>query len=71
MVNAEAPSRALRCRQIGPSDIDAVVDLLDRGFPVRGRAYWARALARLAKHESPAGFPQYGYVLDCAAPWSA
>lgn len=54
----------VRCRQIGESDIAGLVDLLDRGFPERGRAYWRRGLDRLAAHAPPPGLPKFGYVLE-------
>jgi hypothetical protein len=59
---ASAP--AIRCRQIAAADVPAIVDLLSRGFPVRGRAFWEHALQQLAKHEPPPGLPQYGYLLE-------
>jgi hypothetical protein len=59
---ASAP--AIRCRQIAAADVPAIVDLLARGFPGRGRAFWEHALRQLAKHEPPAGLPQYGYLLE-------
>lgn len=51
------------CREITAADIDGVVDFLAGGFTGRGRAHWVRALARLAQHRSPAGFPKYGFLL--------
>lgn len=55
----------LRCREIGSADIDRIADLLTRGYPVRNREFWIRALARLSEHPTPAGFPKYGYMLAC------
>jgi hypothetical protein len=55
----------IRCRQIGTADIDAVVDLLTRGFRVRTRDFWVRAFRRLTEHSTPLGFPKYGYLLEC------
>lgn len=54
----------LRSRQIRESDFVAVIDLLARGFRVRSRRYWRRALAQLASHPTPAGLPRYGYLLE-------
>jgi hypothetical protein len=54
----------VRCRLIGDPDIDAVVDCLRRGFPYRRRAYWVRALARMAQRQDLAGFPRYGFLLE-------
>ena len=58
---ASAP--ASRCRQIADADVPAIVELLARGFPARGRAFWRQALAQLAKRGPPVGLPQYGYLL--------
>jgi hypothetical protein len=55
----------IRCRQIGIADIDALVNLVTRGFHVRTREFWVRAFARLTKHSTPQGFPKYGYLLEC------
>ncbi len=54
----------VRARQIDGSDVPAVVDLLTKGFPHRGRRYWQRALQRLAKHPTPSNYPKYGYLLE-------
>src|SRR3954454_8361893 len=54
----------IRSRQIVPGDANAVVDLLTRGFPIRGRDYWSRAFARLEAHATPPGLPKYGYLLE-------
>ncbi len=59
---ASAP--AIRCRQIADADVPAVVALLARGFPGRGRAFWQHALEQLAKRRPPLGLPQYGYLLE-------
>ena len=55
----------IRSRQISESDFVGVIDLLTRGFRVRSRRYWDRALAQLASHPTPAGLPRYGYLLEC------
>jgi hypothetical protein len=54
----------VRSRQINDSDVDGVADLLTRGFRVRSRDYWQRALAKLGSHPTPAGLPRYGYLLE-------
>ncbi len=54
----------LRSRPIGAADIDRVVALLARGFPLRNRDYWRRALDKLAAHRTPAGMPQYGFLME-------
>jgi hypothetical protein len=50
------------CREIGESDVDAVVGLLTREFTPT-RSFWIRAMKTLADHPTPPGFPKYGYVL--------
>jgi hypothetical protein len=54
----------IRCREIGVSDIDAVADLLTRGFYGRSRDYWMQGLRRQAAREVPQGYPRFGYMLD-------
>jgi hypothetical protein len=54
----------VRCREIGPADLDAVADVLTRGFAVRSREYWMRGLRRQSVRDVPAGFPRFGYMLD-------
>jgi len=55
---------AIRCRQIGESDVPAVAALLGRGFPNRNRRFWHRALDELTRREPPSGLPKYGYLLE-------
>jgi hypothetical protein len=57
-------SGGVRCRQIGPTDLDAVADSLTIGFPRRDRAYWVAALRYLRQRDVPDGFPRYGYMLS-------
>jgi hypothetical protein len=74
MVNAEKVTAApgtskntskIRCRQIGDGDLDALVDLLERGFGRRRtRAFWQHALACLRTRTVPSGMPRYGYLLE-------
>ena len=54
----------IRCREIGRSDIDAVADLLTRGFVGRARDYWVQGLRRQAEREVPQNYPRFGYMLD-------
>ncbi len=54
----------IRCREIAETDIDAVVDLLTRGFVSRSREYWMQGLRRQAAREVPNGYPRFGYMLD-------
>jgi hypothetical protein len=51
------------CREISPTDLDAVADLLTAGFPRRKRNYWVAALRYLKERDAPEGFPRYGYML--------
>ena len=41
-----------------------MVDLLTRGFAVRSRHHWQRALMTLKLHPTPGGFPKFGYLLE-------
>jgi hypothetical protein len=54
----------LRCREISAADLDAVADLLTRGFVGRSRDYWMQGLRRQAVREVPNGYPRFGYMLD-------
>jgi hypothetical protein len=54
----------IRCREIGTADLDAIADLLTRGFPRRSRDYWMDGLQRSSVREVPEGFPRFGYLLD-------
>ena len=54
----------IRCREITASDIDAVAELLTRGFVGRSRDYWMQGLRRQAEREVPQGYPRFGYMLD-------
>jgi hypothetical protein len=56
----------VRCREIRESDIDAIADLLTRGFAGRLRNYWIAGLERQAAREVPEGYPRFGYMLDNA-----
>lgn len=54
----------IRCREIRESDVDAVADLLTRGFAGRSRDYWMQGLRRQAFRPVPEGYPRFGYMLD-------
>jgi hypothetical protein len=54
----------VRCREIGVADLDAVADLLTRGFARRSRDYWMRGLERQSVRDVPEGFPRFGYLLE-------
>jgi hypothetical protein len=58
------PAQKLRCREIADTDIDAVAELLTRGFVGRSREYWLQGLRRQAAREVPNGYPRFGYMLD-------
>ncbi len=50
------------------ADLPGVAALLTEGFrSQRRRAFWDRALARLARHPAPDGFPRFGYLLEHGA----
>jgi hypothetical protein len=57
-------AQKLRCREISEADVDAVADLLTRGFVGRSRDYWMQGLRRQADREVPQGYPRFGYLLD-------
>jgi len=54
----------IRCREIGEADLEAIADLLRRGFVGRSRHYWVQGLRRQAARAVPPGYPRFGYVLD-------
>jgi hypothetical protein len=54
----------IRARQITEADLDTVVNLLTRGFEVRSRHHWQRALTKLKSHTTPSGFPKFGHLLE-------
>jgi hypothetical protein len=56
--------RGIRCRQIEECDLNAVADLLTRGFPNRHRQFWAHALDQLSRREAPRDLPKHGYLLE-------
>ena len=57
-------SLPVRCREIAENDIEAIADLLTRGFPGRTRDYWMRGLCRQGERPVPGGYPRYGYLLE-------
>jgi len=57
-------TQKLRCREISEADLDAVADLLTRGFVGRSRHYWMQGLRRQAARQVPNGYPRFGYMLD-------
>jgi hypothetical protein len=57
-------AQKIRCREISEADIDAVADLLTRGFVGRSRGYWLQGLRRQAERQVPQGYPRFGYMID-------
>jgi hypothetical protein len=53
-----------RFREILESDLDAIGDLLTRGFVHRDREYWMRGLHHQGARPLPSGTPRYGYLLE-------
>jgi hypothetical protein len=53
-----------RFREIQDSDLDAIGDLLTRGFVHRSRDYWMRGLHRQGTRSLPPDMPRYGYMLE-------
>jgi hypothetical protein len=61
------PLPRVRARQIGDADIEAVVELLTRGFaPRRTREYWQQGLDRMAARPPLEGAPKFGYLMESA-----
>jgi hypothetical protein len=53
-----------RIREIAESDVEAIADLLTRGFVHRSRGYWMRGLRRQGTRSLPPETPRYGYLLE-------
>src|SRR5581483_12130519 len=53
-----------RFREIKESDVDAIAELLTRGFVHRSREYWMRGLTRQSTRSLPEGAPRYGYLME-------
>ncbi len=53
-----------RFREIMESDLEAIGDLLTRGFARRSRQYWMRGLRHQGSRSLPQGAPRYGYLLE-------
>ena len=53
-----------RFREIQDSDLDAIGDLLTRGFVHRSRDFWMRGLRRQGARSLPSDVPRYGYMLE-------
>jgi hypothetical protein len=53
-----------RFREIEENDLDAIADLLTRGFVHRSRQYWMLGLRRQGARSLPLGAPRYGYLME-------
>src|SRR5579863_10506969 len=53
-----------RLREIQESDLEAIGDLLTRGFIHRSREYWMRGLRHQGSRSLPQDAPRYGYLLE-------
>jgi hypothetical protein len=51
-------------REILEGDLDAIGELLTRGFVHRSREYWMRGLHHQGARSLPSGTPRYGYLLE-------
>ena len=58
------PAVKPRFREIQESDIEAIADLLTRGFVHRSREYWMIGLRRQSARSLPADAPRYGYLME-------
>jgi hypothetical protein len=54
----------VRCREITPDDLEQITDLLMKGFWRAPRQYWQHVLNVLTMHNTPDGYPKYGYMLE-------
>ncbi len=52
------------CRQIEEGDLDAVADLLLKGFTERSKHYWLSGFAHMRRLTIPPDSPRYGMMLD-------
>lgn len=55
---------AVRVREIGLPDLDGVIDLLTKGYWRSPRSYWMSVIERLTTHQTPQGYPRYGYLVE-------
>jgi hypothetical protein len=58
------PAAKPRIREISENDVEAIADLLTRGFVHRPREYWLRGLRRQGMRLLPSEVPRYGYLLE-------
>lgn len=55
---------SVRIREIAPPDLEALIDLLTKGYWRAPRSYWAGVIERLTEHQTPQGYPKYGYLIE-------
>ena len=53
-----------RFREIQESDLEAIADLLTRGFVHRSRDYWMQGLLRQGARSLPGDAPRFGYMIE-------
>jgi hypothetical protein len=58
------PAVQPRFREIQESDVEAIADLLTRGFVHRSRDYWRLGLRRQGARLLPPDAPRYGYLIE-------
>jgi hypothetical protein len=65
-----APSPAVKpvvgrvyCREITPEDIQRVIKMLTKGLQ-RPLEFWLHVMHVLATHDTPEGYPKYGFLLE-------
>ena len=58
------PAVKPRFREIQESDLEAIADLLTRGFVHRSRQYWMRGLRRQGARLLPPDVPRFGYLME-------
>jgi len=58
------PAVQPRFREIQESDVEAVADLLTRGFVHRSRQYWMDGLRRQGARSLPPNASRYGYLME-------
>jgi hypothetical protein len=58
------PAVKPRFREIQESDVEAIADLLTRGFVHRSREYWMLGLRRQGARVLPQDAPRYGYLME-------
>jgi hypothetical protein len=58
------PAAKPRFREIQESDVEAIAELLTRGFGHRSRDYWTLGLRRQSTRSLPRDAPRYGYLME-------